>query len=107
MFARVLEMKTKRGQARALCTVVEQKILPIVKKFHGFLDGVCMIPGEAPDSAIVISFWQNREAAERFRAEGYAKVAPMYEPFLEGEIHIRGCDVPFATAYKARAAKAS
>jgi heme-degrading monooxygenase HmoA len=107
MFARILDMKTKRGQARALCTVIEQKGLPIVAKYTGFLDGMCLIPEEAPDSVLAMSFWENREAAEKYRTEGYRTVAEVYQPFLEGGIRVRSCDVPVAIGYKARAAKAS
>lgn len=107
MFARILEMKTKRGQARALCTVIEQKGLPIVAKYTGFVDGLCMISEETPDSVLAMSFWQNRKAAEKYRTESYAAVAGIYQPFLEGGIQVRAYDVPVALAYKARAAKAS
>ena len=107
MFARVLEMKTKQGQARALCSVIEEKVLPIIKKYTGFVDGVSLIPEETPNSVLTISFWQNKEAAEKYRMEAYNQVAAIYLPFLEGGIQVRGCDVPFAMTYKVHAAKAS
>jgi heme-degrading monooxygenase HmoA len=109
MFARVLEMRTKRGQARALCAVVDQKALPVVEKYPGFAQGICLISEETPDSVMVISLWQNREAAEKFRIEDYPAVAEMYQPFIDGGIHVRGYDVPFMSAQKpkAQAAKAS
>jgi len=107
MFARILEMRTKRGQGRALCTVVEQKAMPIVAKYPGFVDGLCLISEEMPDSVLAMSFWQNREAAEKYRTESYHAVAEIYQPFLEGGIQVREYDVPVAMAYKARAAKAS
>lgn len=109
MFARILEMRTKKGQARALCTAIEQKGLPIVTQFAGFIDGNCLIAEEAPDSVVAMSFWQNREAAEKFRVEGYPKVAEIYQPFLEGGIRVRGYDVPVSLGHKAKgkAAKAS
>jgi hypothetical protein len=109
MFARILEMTAKRGQARALCTAIEQKGFPIVGKYAGFVDGNCMISEEAPDTVLGMSFWQSREAAEKFRVEGYPRVAEIYQPFLEGGIRVRGYEVPFSVAHKAkgRAAKAS
>jgi heme-degrading monooxygenase HmoA len=107
MYARILEMKTKRGQARALCNIVEQKGMPIVAKFPGFLDGLCLISEEAPESVLAMSFWQSREAAEKYRTESYAAIAELYQPFLEGGIHVRGYDVPVQGGFKARVAKAS
>lgn len=106
MYARILEMKTKRGQARALCTTIEQKGVPIVSKYSGFVDTVCLISEESPDTVLAMSYWQSKEAAEKYRVEGYPTIAALYQPFLEGGITVRGYEVPVALAYKGRAAKA-
>ena len=104
MFARILEMKTKRGQARALCATIEQKGIPILSKFTGFLDAICLIAEEMPDTVLAMSFWENKEAAEKYRVEAYPNVAQMYQPFLENGIHVRNYEVPVAMRYKAKAA---
>jgi len=104
MFARVLEMKAKRGQAHALCAVIEKKGMAACAKYAGFVDGLALIAEENPETVLAMSFWKNREAAEKFRTEGYETVADAYRPFLEGEIHVRGFDVPLAGIYKAKAA---
>lgn len=107
MYARILEMKTKRGQARAFCTTIEQKGLPILAKYPGFVEEIHLISEEAPDSLLAMSFWESKEAAEKYRIESYATIAKIYEPFLDGGIHVRGYDVPTAPAFKPRAASAS
>jgi heme-degrading monooxygenase HmoA len=106
MFARILEMKAKRGQARALCSTIEKKGLPIVSKYSGFVDLICLISEQSPDSVLAMSYWQTKEAAEKYRTESYATVAAIYQPFLEGGITVRGYEVPIALAYKGRAARA-
>ena len=107
MYARVLEMRTKHGQARALCAAAEREILPIVRKYPGFVDVMWMIPGDAPDSVLAISWWQSSEAADKFRNEGYGAVAEIYRPFVEGEIRVRKCEITVAPRSQARVAKAS
>ena len=107
MYARVLEMKTKRGQARAFCKTIEEKGVPILRKYPGFVEELHLISEEMPDSMLAISLWQNREAAEKYRIEGYSTIAEIYQPFLEGGIRVRGYDLPFAPAFQARVAKAS
>ena len=108
MYARVLEMKTKRGQARGLSNAIEREVKPIVEKYHGFIEGFVLIPDEAPDTLMTISFWQDKAAAEKFRVDGYPKVAPIYERFTDGGIHVKNCDVTLVPSFtKARAAKAS
>lgn len=104
MFARLLEMKTKRGQGRALCNAVEQKGLPIVKKYAGFVDAVCLFSEEAPNLVIAMSFWHTNKAAEKYHKEGYPAVAEAYMPFLEGGIKVRGFEVTSAMTYKVKAA---
>lgn len=107
MHARVLEVKTKRGQARGLSTAVEREVKPIVEKYAGFIEGLCLIPDDSPDSLTIISFWQNKESAEKFRTDGYPKVAPIYERFAEGGIRVRNCDVTLVPSFsKTKAAKA-
>jgi quinol monooxygenase YgiN len=107
MYARILEMKTKRGQARAFCKAIEEKGVPILRKYPGFVEELHLISEEKPDSMLAISLWQNKEAAERYRIESYSTIAEMYLPFLESGIQVRGYDVPFAPAFEARVAKAS
>lgn len=102
MFARILEMKTKKGQAHALCTAIEQRGVPILTKHQGFVDEIHLVSEESPDSILAISFWQNREAAEKYRTENYSTIAGIYRPFLEGSIRVRGYDVPVAPAFQAR-----
>lgn len=108
MYARVLEMKTKRGQARGLSSAIEREVKPIVEKYAGFIEGLCLIPEESPNSLLTISFWENKESAEKFRTEGYPKVVPIYERYTDGGIHVKNCDVTLVPTFgKARMAKAS
>jgi heme-degrading monooxygenase HmoA len=100
-------METKPGKARELCSVIEEKGVPILKGFPGLLDVFCLIPEEIADSVIAISFWETRETAEKYHHEAFRKVAEIYHPFLEGLIQVRGCDVPVSTGYRAKFAKAS
>ncbi len=108
MFARLLEMKAKKGQARELCNVIEAKGLPILKKYPGFLDILALVPQETPDTVVAMSFWTNRESAEKYRTESYRTITELYQPFLEETIQVRGGDVPVGMASlvtKAKAAK--
>ena len=103
MYARVLEMKARQGQARALCAAAEREILPIVKKYPGLVDVMWMIPEESPDSVIAVSWWQTSEAADKFQTEGYGPVAEIYRRFVEGDIRVRKCEITVAPGFQARA----
>lgn len=108
MYARVLEMKAKRGQAGAFCTTIERRGVPILAKYPGFVEEIHLISEEVPDSILAISFWQNKEAAEKYRVESYSTISEIYQPFLEGSIRVRSYDMPVALGRtKGKAAKAS
>lgn len=107
MFVRFLEMKAKKGQARALCTLIEEKGLPVVRKSPGFIDEAFLLPEESPDTVLIVSFWDSKESAENFRKEHYRTLADIYKQLLEGEIRVQLCAVPsgMASLAKAKAAK--
>jgi heme-degrading monooxygenase HmoA len=104
VFARILEMKTKPGQAKVLCAAIKEKGFPILKRFPGLVDALCLIPEENDDAVVAMSFWESREAAEQYRTKSYHEVAELYAPFLEGGIGVRGGEVVAATGWKAKAA---
>lgn len=106
MFARILEMETKPGQARALCAAAEREILPLVGKHPGLVDVMWMIPDDAHDSVVAVSWWKNKEAAEKYRTEGYGDVERIYQPFIKDKIRVRNCEITVAPGIKARKAAA-
>lgn len=103
MYARILEMKAKHGQARALCAAAEREILPMVKKFPDLVDVMWMIPEESPDSVIAVSWWKTSAAADKFRTEGYGPVDKIYHRFIEGDVRVRKCEITVVPSSQARA----
>lgn len=102
MYARVLQMKTKFGQARTLCTAAQRDILPIVSKYPGFIDVMWTIPDDSPDEVLAVSWWQSSEAADKFRTEGYPEVENIYRRYVEGDISVRKCEVTVEPTGKAQ-----
>jgi heme-degrading monooxygenase HmoA len=106
MYARFLQMKTKFGQARTLCTAAQRDILPILNKFAGFVDVMWTIPDDSPDEVLAVSWWESSEAADRFNAEGYGEVEKIYRRYVEGEIRVRKCEVTVEPTGKAQETRA-
>ena len=46
MFTRVVEVNTKSGKARELTTIINDKVLPILKKQAGFVDETVLVSGQ-------------------------------------------------------------
>lgn len=104
MFVRVLEMETKRGKAKELCAVVNEKGFPILEKFPGFVNAYCLVPEGSLDMVVAMSFWESKEAAEKYRTESYRTVEEIYGPYLEGIIQVRRGNAATARKEKAKAA---
>ncbi len=100
MFARMLEMKTKPGKVQDLCTAIREKGLPILRKFPGFVDVLCLASDTMPDLVLAMSFWTTKKDADRYQAESYRTVADLYAPYLSGKIRVRTFEVKIATAHK-------
>jgi heme-degrading monooxygenase HmoA len=100
MFARILEMKTKPGKEQPLCTAIRERGLPILRKFPGFLDVLCLASNTVRDPVLAMTFWTTKRDADRYQAESYRTVANLYAPFLEGEIRVRTFEVKIATVHR-------
>jgi hypothetical protein len=40
MFTRIVNIEAKQGKAKELCQTIEDKVLPTMRKLHGFKDEV-------------------------------------------------------------------
>jgi len=107
MFTRTVEVTTKSGKARELATVINDKVLPILKKQAGFVDETVLVSDPEPNRVLAISFWNTREDAERYQKEQYPAIHEMIRHLLETEPVIRTFNVDSSTTHKIVAEKAA
>lgn len=102
MFARILTMNVKPGQGAGLTALVEEKHIPVLRRFAGFRDQITML---SPDGKqmVAMSFWDTEEQAEVYKREGYAQVLAATAPFIEGTPVVSTHNVIYSTAYHIRA----
>ena len=100
MYIRVVEITSKSEKARELCHTIEDKILPILKKQHGFVDEAVMVSDTEPDRILAVSFWKSKEDAERYHKEQFPKIQEMLKPLADTEPTIRTFDVRISTAHR-------
>jgi hypothetical protein len=51
------------GKARDLATLINDKVLPILKKQTGFADETLLVSDTEPNCVLAISFWNTKEDA--------------------------------------------
>jgi len=66
---------TKAGKARELCTTIDDKILPILKKQAGFVDETVLASDSEENRVLALSFWNAKEDAERYRRSSIPRSA--------------------------------
>ncbi len=104
MFVRTIDVRTKPGMAQTLCATVAKGI-PLLNRYPGFLDCLCLISEEVPDMVLVMTVWDTKEAAENFQREGFPLAAELYRTVAQNEIVLLTFEVGFSTAYSISAAK--
>jgi heme-degrading monooxygenase HmoA len=65
MFTRAIELISKSGKSRELSKTIIDAVLPILQKQPGFMDEMVLVSDTEPDRILALSFWKNREDAER------------------------------------------
>jgi heme-degrading monooxygenase HmoA len=107
MYTRVVEITSKSGKARELCTTIEEKVVPILKKQTGFVDETVLLSDAEANRVIGISFWNSKEDAERYHREQYPQIQETLKHLLETEPIIRTFDVQSSTTHQITARKAA
>jgi len=107
MYTRVVELTSKSGKARELCNLIEDKVVPILKKQTGFVDETVLVSDAEPNQVLGLSFWDSKEDAELYRREQYPQINEMLKHVLETEPVIRTFDVQASTTHRITARKAA
>ncbi len=104
MFARIFRVPLKPGQGDLYANAIEQKVIPILKKFSGFRDEIAMVSTDGKEG-IGISFWDRQEDAEAYDRAAYADVRTALEPFFAGVPEVHKFRVTTFTAHAAAGKK--
>ena len=107
MFTRVVELTSKSGKSKELANTINEKAVPILKKQRGFVDETVLVSDTESTRVLGLSFWNNKEDAERYHQEQYPKIHEMLKHLLETEPVIRTFDVHTSTTHKIAAGKAA
>ena len=107
MFTRVVEVTTKSGKARELTTIINDKVLPILKKQAGFVDETVLVSDTDPNRVLALSFWNMKEDAERYNRDQYPGIREMIQPLLDADPVVRTFNVDTSTTHKIAATKAA
>jgi hypothetical protein len=99
-------MKLKANSVATLPRLIENEVLPLLRKHKGFRDEIAFVNSER-SLAVAISLWDTKEDAEAYSRTGYSDVAKTLAEVLEGAPAVETFEVVNSTFHKlASAAKA-
>jgi len=107
MFTRVVEVSTKNGKARDVCSVIRDKVLPILKNQNGFVDEITLVSTENPNRVMALSFWKTREDAQRYETQQFQNVTSLIRSHIEDDPRVETFDLDTSTTHKIAAGKAA
>jgi quinol monooxygenase YgiN len=104
MFARVVEIKTKPGKAKEVCSTVHNKILSTLKAQPGFVDELVLVSDS--EGILAMSLWKTREDADRYSHEHYAEVSELINHLVHSAPKVHTFDIETSTFHRVTATKA-
>jgi heme-degrading monooxygenase HmoA len=107
MFTRIVEFTAKHGKTKEVAELIQNKILPILKKQAGFVDEIVLVSTAETNRILGMSFWKTPEDAELYRREQYPKVEELLRPVLETTPKVQTFDVDTFTTHKIALGKAA
>jgi len=89
MFARSLAFEVKLEKKEEFVKVVDEQVLPILKKQIGFLEILPFFQRKMKEEKVfTITLWTTRQDAERYEREFYPKVLDILKPFLTRPVEV-------------------
>ena len=99
MFSRIVTMRPKTDSIVQLTKMLDEQILPILRKQEGFRDEVCLL-SEDTSKAVIVSFWDRKEQAETYGRTVYPQILESVKKLLDETPVVRNYDVLSSTFHK-------
>jgi len=92
-------MKLKANSAPEFARVIENEILPLLRKQQGFSDEITFVAPERSE-AQAISFWETKENAEAYNRTGYPEILKTLAKVIEGTPKVETFELSNSTLHK-------
>ena len=105
MYTRNVSMKLKADSAKEFTRMLENEVIPVLRKQKGFKDEVTLVAPER-NEAVAISFWDKKENAEAYNREKYPEILKSLSKVVDGTPKVATFEVANSTSHQI-AAKAA
>lgn len=105
MYTRNVSMKLKADSAKEFTRMLENEVIPVLRKQKGFKDEITLVAPER-NEAVAISFWDKKENAEVYNREKYPEILKTLSKVVDGTPRVESFEVANSTSHQI-AAKAA
>jgi heme-degrading monooxygenase HmoA len=99
MFTRIVSMTLKPNVSTQFTQLLEQKVVPALRKEPGFEDEMVLVIPGGPE-VVAISIWKTREDADNYARTGYPKVLRILENLIEKAPEVEVYQVAYSTIHR-------
>jgi heme-degrading monooxygenase HmoA len=99
MFTRHVTMKLKANSAAEFNRIIENEVLPLLRKQKGFRDEITFIAPERSE-AVANSFWDTKADAQAYNSTGYPELLKILSTVVEGTPTVETFEVSNSTFHK-------
>ena len=96
MFARSVSIRLKPNSVTELNTILENEILPLLRKLQGFENELTLIAPTGSE-AVGISLWDKQENADAYSRATYPEVQRLLSKVSTGTPEVKTYDVSVST----------
>ena len=97
MFARHVTMHLKPNTRAEFTQTIENEILPLLRKQHGFQDEIVLVAPGSGTEVVAISLWDRKDDAESYQRASYPEVLKALAKVVEGTPEVREFEVANST----------
>ncbi len=106
MFTRIAQCTIKPGRRSDFDRVLNTDVLPELVRQPGLVDVVIMYENGDPSEFVSMTFWQNKDYADRYGEERYLRYVTKLEPLSYG-FSVAGYGVETSSMHRIAAGKAA
>ena len=97
MFARHVSMQLKPNTHAEFTQTIENEILPLLRKQHGFRDEIVFVAPDPERNLVAISLWDKKEDADAYHRGVYPEVLKALAKVVDGTPEVRDFEVAHST----------
>jgi hypothetical protein len=99
MLTRHVTLKLKANVVPDFNRVIENEILPLLRKQPGFRDEITFVAPERSE-AVAISFWETKENCENYNRTGYPEILKIVAKVVDGTPKVETFELSNSTLHK-------